>query len=132
MFKPFAISLATFALASALFTTGCSSSSDTGTGSGSGSGNNSDKSSSGGSDGGGSGGTISASDLGADCSGGTSTGDSVVFTGDSTCPTGECLADATGSDFAVYCTADCTNAECPSGYTCKTTTIDATKACFKN
>ncbi len=126
MFKPFASSFATFAISSALFTVGCSSSSTTEPGS-----SNADKSAH--ADAGTSpSGPISASDLGASCSGGTSDGDSVVFTGDETCPTGECLADATGSDFAVYCTADCTNAECPSGYTCKSTTIEPTKACFKN
>ncbi len=72
---------------------------------------------------------VDKSGLGQFCSGGTSDGDSVAFT-DSTCKAGVCIVDATGGQLATYCSADCSNAQCPSGYLCKATTIGGTNDCF--
>jgi hypothetical protein len=75
---------------------------------------------------------VDASKLGGECSGGTSPGDSVAFN-DNTCAAGVCIADATGGsldNFQTYCSADCSNAQCPSGYVCKATTIGGTNDCF--
>jgi hypothetical protein len=74
---------------------------------------------------------VDASELGQFCSGGTSDGDSVAFPGDDTCKAGICLADATDpAKFNAYCSADCSNAQCPTGYICKQTTIDPSYDCF--
>ena len=106
-----------FTLTSAAFLLGCSSSSS-GAGSSPGT----------------SGPQILAADIGQSCNGGTSSGDTVALK-DSSCKQGFCLADDSGGSLdslQVYCTADCSNAQCPSGYSCKKTTLESTYDCFKN
>lgn len=73
---------------------------------------------------------ISADKLGGKCSGGTSIGDTVAITSDR-CEGGLCLIDAR-SGLEIYCSADCSNARCPEGYLCESTTVSPKKVCFKD
>lgn len=75
---------------------------------------------------------VPSEQLGQSCNGGTSPGDSVAFSDDS-CKAGKCLVDdssGTLDGLQVYCSADCSNAQCPDGYICKKTTLESTYDCF--
>jgi hypothetical protein len=64
--------------------------------------------------------SIDASDLGADCSGGSNPGSARAFV-ESQCPDQVCLFDSRtdpGSGPLAYCTAKCDRAPCPDGYVC--------------
>lgn len=73
---------------------------------------------------------IDGAQLGGKCSGGTSAGDTVAIASDR-CKAGLCLIDAR-KDLEIYCSADCSNARCPEGYLCQSTTVSPKKVCFKD
>lgn len=73
---------------------------------------------------------IDAEKLGGRCSGyGTSIGDTAAFPTDD-CPAGMCVADAR-SGLDLFCSADCSNARCPEGWVCETTSVSSKKVCLK-
>lgn len=82
-------------------------------------------------DGGASGETIPSDDLGKSCGGGCA-GSKICTVSDDGCAGGHCLFDGRTAPSEAYCTADCSNAACPSSYVCEDVPFELTRACVRD
>ena len=71
---------------------------------------------------------VSPTDLGTACGAGCG-GSSICTVKNADCESGWCLFDKSSSQGSAYCTADCTTAQCPSGYTCEDVPFQLQRAC---
>lgn len=91
----------------------------------------------GGAGGGGTGGTggkdgvLPAGDLGKSCTG-SCAGSELCTSADATCETGHCLSDPRAKPGEFYCTAECSEAECPPGFLCEDVPFELKRACVRD
>ena len=74
---------------------------------------------------------VSATDLGTACGGGCA-GSKICTVESSQCESGQCLFDGRSEPSEAYCTADCSNAACPTGYACTDVPFSLTRACVRD
>ena len=74
---------------------------------------------------------VSADQLGGSCTGfGTGIGETAAFATDM-CPAGVCIVE-TRSTLELYCSADCDEVSCPTGWLCQPADHGVAHACFKD